>query len=315
MPNGKASIDWDGYELLVAFHPFRPDIVDEIKAAVPQHSRRFDAEDKVWRVSTIYRDEVVKVLEVFEYAVRDYSGNDPKDTEAKIRQAKYRAKREAYLERIKQKEAERKAEEIKRAFAEEKKQRRATRNANGDPIYTHTQTEGSRPYNLDDLMDSMRYAHESKFQEPTQEQKAAARREKWKKEFYRNNPSMRPLDFDIWYEFFLAHGRDEANRMFREKLEQRQRAREQYRQQQRQKEDFWNSYFGGKNSSGNARNVVDHYSVLGIVSTCTREEFMGAYRKLAMQYHPDRNPGNKEAETKMKQVNAAMTAIKEERGW
>lgn len=56
--------------------------------------------------------------------------------------------------------------------------------------------------------------------------------------------------------------------------------------------------------------IDDPYKVLGVSPNATDEEIKQAYRKLAKQYHPDRNPGDTEAAKKMQQVNAAYEQIK-----
>ena len=56
-------------------------------------------------------------------------------------------------------------------------------------------------------------------------------------------------------------------------------------------------------------NKRDYYEVLGVSRTATAEEIKAAYRKLAMQYHPDRNPGDKEAEEKFKEVAEAYEVL------
>ena len=53
----------------------------------------------------------------------------------------------------------------------------------------------------------------------------------------------------------------------------------------------------------------DYYEVLGVGKNATPEELKKAYRKLALQYHPDRNPGNKEAEEKFKEAAEAYDVL------
>ena len=53
----------------------------------------------------------------------------------------------------------------------------------------------------------------------------------------------------------------------------------------------------------------DYYEVLGVDKNATPEELKKAYRKLALQYHPDRNPGDKEAEEKFKEAAEAYDVL------
>src|SRR4051812_16968960 len=55
----------------------------------------------------------------------------------------------------------------------------------------------------------------------------------------------------------------------------------------------------------------DFYEVLQVTREVTEVELKVAYRKLAMQHHPDRNPGSKEAESKFKEVNEAYDVLKD----
>ncbi|MEK6774601.1 MAG: J domain-containing protein [Bdellovibrionota bacterium] len=57
----------------------------------------------------------------------------------------------------------------------------------------------------------------------------------------------------------------------------------------------------------------DFYSLLGVSRTATPEEVKKAYRKLALQFHPDKNPGNKKAEEKFKEISEAYDTLGDEK--
>jgi molecular chaperone DnaJ len=53
----------------------------------------------------------------------------------------------------------------------------------------------------------------------------------------------------------------------------------------------------------------DYYEVLGVARTCTPQELKSAFRKLAVQYHPDKNPGDKKAEESFKELSEAYEVL------
>lgn len=58
-----------------------------------------------------------------------------------------------------------------------------------------------------------------------------------------------------------------------------------------------------------ATDFKDYYEILGVSKTATPEEIKQAYRKLARKYHPDLNPGDKEAEANFKEMNEAHEVL------
>lgn len=56
----------------------------------------------------------------------------------------------------------------------------------------------------------------------------------------------------------------------------------------------------------------DYYEVLGVSKTATKEELKKAYRKLAMQHHPDRNPNDHQAEEKFKEAAEAYEILNDD---
>lgn len=78
--------------------------------------------------------------------------------------------------------------------------------------------------------------------------------------------------------------------------------------------DQWKAAFDARMGLDEAKETLgdkDPYAILGLKSIVTWDEIKSAYRKLAMKYHPDRNPGDKDAATKFKEVQAAYELLEE----
>ncbi|MEO6878710.1 MAG: DnaJ domain-containing protein, partial [Gemmatimonadaceae bacterium] len=57
--------------------------------------------------------------------------------------------------------------------------------------------------------------------------------------------------------------------------------------------------------------MAEFYIVLGVERTCSDDELKKAYRKLAMENHPDRNGGSKEAEERFKEISEAYDVLRD----
>ncbi len=55
--------------------------------------------------------------------------------------------------------------------------------------------------------------------------------------------------------------------------------------------------------------MKDYYAILGVSKEATQEEIKRAYRRLALEYHPDKHPGNKEVEERFKEINEAYAVL------
>jgi molecular chaperone DnaJ len=55
--------------------------------------------------------------------------------------------------------------------------------------------------------------------------------------------------------------------------------------------------------------TLDYYQTLGVSPNASDEDIKKAYRQLALRYHPDRNPGDRQAETRIREINAAYEVI------
>ena len=58
--------------------------------------------------------------------------------------------------------------------------------------------------------------------------------------------------------------------------------------------------------------MKNYYSILGVNEDSSQDEIKKAYRKLAQQYHPDKNPENKDSEKKFKEINEAYSVLSDE---
>jgi hypothetical protein len=107
----------------------------------------------------------------------------------------------------------------------------------------------------------------------------------------------------IYYKAMVALLREEARR------------RAAQAEAERMFKEFFGQYHQGQAFSPppTATELGTAYATLGVAAAVSDDDVKSAYRRLAMKFHPDRNPGNKTAEAKMKEVTAAYNLIKKYR--
>lgn len=298
MIEGKATIDYDGYELIVKFAPWRGDIVDELKSSIPQAYRAFRADTKAWHISTVYKQTVEEIFDVFDYAVRDYTGDD---SAARMRQAGLRLEREQRQAEADDRAKRAEREQRNREEEAEKRRAKAERARTDDPWASewHAHYEGDfngfrgteAPPNNDE-----RTAQENlndiweEFVGRSQRNEAS-----WREKFFKAMPFTTEMEFKLWYSWYITYGRDTANQKFK---------------------TYWDGKTGkSKKTAPPKPKTLDPYRVLGIVGTTPEGAAKNAYRELAKKWHPDLNPGDAEALDRMKKINAAWDHICAERGW
>src|SRR5512139_1774675 len=76
-------------------------------------------------------------------------------------------------------------------------------------------------------------------------------------------------------------------------------------------ERSWMSRIHREHTGNESMQDKDYYRVLGVSKDASADEIKKGYRKIAMQHHPDRNPGNKEAEEKFKLASEAYEVLRD----
>src|SRR5262245_4815647 len=73
----------------------------------------------------------------------------------------------------------------------------------------------------------------------------------------------------------------------------------------------WDSTSADRRTDGRTLTMdfKDYYSTLGVAKTASEKEIKQAFRKLARKHHPDVNPGDRNAETKFKEINEAYEVL------
>ncbi len=317
---GKATIDFDGINLILRWNPYNNGLVDSLKSTVPYEVRKYDrcplypgerGKDYAWFISEpIYLADIIWLCEAYDYQVRDYTGSDSKARERQEFFTYQRLEREAAAERGAAEQL-RKSQEQRRRDDE-----KATGTSDRANEKSSRQYAWDEPEEEDDLDDWDRT--EDYFRRAAEG--AQAFRDAWDDFFKappRQEPKQKPPPREkpkdgqaphskIFYEW-------ETGRYYTTADNDGQNRYRAYLNNGHQQSWQGGGYYQRPNNSPPKTETIDPaWSILGCKPSESYEEVKRRHRQLARQWHPDVPGGDLK---KMVEINNAWDKVCSIQGW